>query len=116
MTQREIDDSVSAVCKVAHGIPLPDLEKLCNAWRDDRAVILPCKVGDTVYTINNNYICPVKIAECLINLNLNGTFQSYFSYTDKLELAGILNDDFGKTAFLTRAEAEAALKEADKHE
>lgn len=43
MTPRELDENMSAVCKVARGIPLPDLEKLCNAWRDGRAVMLPCK-------------------------------------------------------------------------
>jgi len=37
------------------GIPLSDLEALCNAWRDGRAMILPCKVGSPVWYIRHNY-------------------------------------------------------------
>lgn len=31
------------------------LEKICDAEREGRLVVLPCKVGDTVYTIEEKY-------------------------------------------------------------
>lgn len=77
---------------------------------------LPCAVGDTVYYADNEYyftVLPVKVDEiavmesnvilykCLL-FDGNGDVETQFDF-DK--------DDFGKTAFLTREEAEAALKE-----
>lgn len=77
---------------------------------------LPCAVGDTVYYADNEYyftILPVKVDEisimessailykCLL-FDGNGDVETQFDF-DK--------DDFGKTVFLTREEAEAALKE-----
>ena len=31
------------------GIPLDRLTEICNAERDGRLVVLPCKVGDTLW-------------------------------------------------------------------
>lgn len=71
-----------------------------------RLVILPCKVGDTLYRLVPNlyrkYV-EIKIAQYVINKN-----GIYFT-TDK----GISwsADKIGKTVFLTKSEAEAKLKE-----
>lgn len=77
---------------------------------------LPCAVGDTVYYADNEYyftILPVKVDEisimessailykCLL-FDGNGDVETQFDF-DK--------DDFGKTVFLTRPEAEQALKD-----
>lgn len=40
---------------ITFGIPLDRLEAICNAERDGRCVVLPCKVDATVYTIKENY-------------------------------------------------------------
>lgn len=69
-----------------------------------RLVVLPCKVGDTVYVPNNWLNLVVQFAIVEIQLFVDETV--------------IIDDsdneyrvsDFGKTVFLTRAEAEAALK------
>ena len=68
-------------------------------------IILPCKVGDTVYHvfpkkgIQTNTVRQIRIGSCGMNIfDFNGFFEPY---------------DFGKTVFLTREEAEQALKERD---
>ena len=71
-----------------------------------RLVILPCKIGDTLYRLVPNlyrkYV-EIKIAQFVINKN-----GIYFT-TDK----GVSwsADKIGKTVFLTKSEAEAKLKE-----
>ena len=71
-----------------------------------RLVILPCKVGDTLYRLVPNlyreYV-EIKIAQFVINKN------GIYFITDK----GVSwsADKIGKTVFLTKAEAEAKLKE-----
>ena len=73
-----------------------------------RLVILPCKVGDTLYRLVPNlyreYV-EIKIAQFVINKN-----GIYFT-TDK----GVSwsADKIGKTVFLTQAEAEQKLKEME---
>lgn len=68
---------------------------LAEADRDGRVVVLPCKVGDTVYRIfNPSDREPVISAHTLMSVDY------IVRWLDK----------FGKTVFLTREEAEAALE------
>ena len=74
------------------------LRELAEADKDGRVLILPCKLGTKVYRIR------YEIAD----------------YPDEpdLEIADTwftpeYRDDIGKTVFLTRAEAERALKEME---
>lgn len=65
-----------------------------------RLLILPCAMGDTVYAIEvdeenfTHFHCPRKISEYKFNLQM-------------LDLLGM----FGRCIFLTREEAEAALRD-----
>lgn len=77
---------------------LKHIRKLAEADKDGRVLILPCKLGTKVYRIR------YEIAD----------------YPDEpdLEIADTwftpeYRDDIGKTVFLTRAEAERALKEME---
>jgi hypothetical protein len=76
---------------------------------DEKAVVLPCKVGTRVWVIGQNCdLCRDMYAEepCLFgSCEYKEVFESVFGY-------GMI-DNFGKTVFLTRAEAEAALKGAE---
>lgn len=83
---------------------------------------MPCAVGDTVWYWDKEYdpieeapfegyisgyeIVSAKTIYIIINQKLN--FKSWFPCYVKLEI-----DDFGKTVFLTREEAEATLKELE---
>lgn len=85
-----------------------DLQKYLQAEADGRLVVLPCKVGDTVYIILDGNIHKAEVYHI-----------SYSDYYGKItatvwtkEGVGAPFSDFGKFAFLTREEAEAALKEA----
>ena len=74
----------------------------------NRLIILPCKIGDTLYRLVPNlyrkYV-EIKIAQFVINKN-----GIYFT-TDK-GVSGSA-DKIGKTVFLTKSEAEQKLKEME---
>ena len=71
------------------------LRELTEADKDGRLVVLPCKAGDTVYRIfNPPDRKPVISAHTLMSVDY------IVRWLDK----------FGKTVFLTREEAEAALE------
>ena len=93
-----------------------------NMQKEGRLLEFPCKVGDTVYVITSpynvddceeNYRQPPQIFECVIesiSLYKCGARQ-YRAFFNNEFVAHYLNDDnFGKTVFLTREEAEAALE------
>lgn len=88
---------------------LGELEDLQEAGR---LVELPCKAGDTVYFPSERF--PAEIGGIVINEN--GIHFQWIQYDRGYELTEVWDygefhiDDFGKTVFLTREEAEAALK------
>lgn len=83
-----------------------------------RLVILPCKVGDTVY-VNGVLGCGEAERYRVIRVDYHstlGTGRNEF-YIEALLCAnldssiGFYDKQFGKTVFLTKAEAETKLKE-----
>ena len=107
-------------------IPDPEIRsnghgKCCNKLAEyedleeqGRLLRLPCKVGDTVYAFLStcNYF-----TECQINkIELKPTLYGNTCYfLEPIGHRGCLyrcfEDEFGKTVFLTKEEAEAKLKE-----
>ena len=78
------------------------LRELAEAEREGRCVVLPCKIGDTLYRIQRfkrgkNW---KKEAEFIrtVELNRNNFWRI------------VIDGELGETVFLTRAEAEAALR------
>ena len=98
--------------------PISRLVELAEADKDRRVVVLPCKVGDTVYILNRilgtdntvyDRICARKIRGYGGNaLNKVWLFASGDSYD-----LSIFPSEFGKTVFLTREDAEKALAEME---
>ena len=94
---------------------LADLESICSydrirelaeADKDGRVVVLPCKVGDTVWRI-------VRDGEP--HITRDEVRDMYFAddMTPCVELVGervTFTEKFGKTVFLSREEAEKALR------
>lgn len=80
------------------GLPIARLRELAVADKDGRCVVLPCKVGDTIW-------------------RLKRTFETYpdkskpYTEADGFLLQDIWN--VGKNVFLTREEAEKALAEME---
>lgn len=89
---------------------LDRLKELVKADREGRCVVLPCKVGDRLYTIrtiqDGSFTLEVYDSGEIrqISVNTNGTF-FLVDYGHSLSA-----NNFGKTVFKTREEAEVALK------
>lgn len=75
-------------------------------------IVPPCKVGQTVYTVE----CCEIYAGTVIGIESfeteDGTEKTYHAEDDGYPI-GFTDEDFGKTVFLTREEAEQALKERE---
>jgi hypothetical protein len=99
---------------------LADLESLCNytrlrelaeADRDGRVVVPPCKAGDTVYEVTSRKTISEYRVKA-IRVELFCVFIEWdivAGFVDK-SIFGVSVDEIGKTVFLTREEAEAALE------
>ena len=123
--QHDINNGYSAhekICAlyeaVTDGISLDRLEELCQAERDGRCVVLPFLPEETVYDVSDFFnganqpeIYKLKDGWWNVGLGADGV---------KFELTyeGIMinHEDIGKTVFLTRESAEAALKEVNEHD
>nr|DAU56531.1 MAG TPA: hypothetical protein [Caudoviricetes sp.] len=95
---------------------LVDLESICSytrlrelaeADKDERVVVLPCKVGDVVYGFHGEKTILPMVAKW-IETNTDG-------WCIEVQYAPMAPrfyrfSDFGKTVFLTREEAEKALE------
>ena len=90
---------------------LRHLGKLAEADRDGRLVVPPCKAGDTVYEVTSRKnISEYRVKA--IRVELFCTFIEWdivAGFVDK-SIFGVPVDEIGKTVFLTREEAEAALE------
>ena len=101
---------------------LADLESLCNytrlrelaeADKDGRVVVLPCKVGDTVWMYGEDFGTVLPYTIDLISFVGKGCgYSANYNHNGEL-IDGIdfEDDDIGKTVFLAREEAEKALEE-----
>jgi ubiquitin len=85
---------------------LTDLTEFAKAKAEGRLVVLPCKVGDTVYAVTKREIVHCKIVEFTVKEN-GISFVRLFSSDDRL--ADFQYYHFCKTVFLTREAAEQAL-------
>ena len=87
------------------------LRELAEADRDGRLVVLPCKVGDTLYEVTGRKTISEYRVKA-IRVELFCTFIEWdiaAGFVDK-SIFGVPVDEIGKTVFLTREEAEKALE------
>ena len=92
------------------GLPIDRLRELAEADKDGRALILPCKVGDTVFARLDNkskYVCECKVKQIVVG---NIGFVTFAPIGAPEREYGVSLRGFGKTVFLTREEAEKALQ------
>ena len=82
------------------------LRELAQADKEGRCVVLPAKPDQTIYQWRIGDDCPSVSRLDGVQINADGeiTYPIWNGY--------LIPEDFGKTVFLTREEAEAALKEA----
>lgn len=113
--------------EITKSIPLDRLEEICTAERDGRLWMPPCKAGDTVWIIERNE-CGEAVDYCgYMFLAVSVGVAIVSAFIDNFETAEeTINFHISETAegcdtslyvipiedcYLTRAEAEAALKE-----
>lgn len=88
---------------ISKGVTFKRIVALMEADRDGRLVVLPCKVGDTVYHIDR--VRTSHFEDDKIIIDDEGRLEIY-----KMSFALIHLPYIGKSYFLTREEAEKALE------
>lgn len=92
------------------GLPIARLRELAEADRDGRLVVLPCKVGQRVFALLDT---DKHISECEVKQIGMGNKIGFIGLEPigaRGREYGVALNGFGKTVFLTREEAEAALE------
>ena len=82
------------------------LRELAEADKDGRLMVLPCKVGDTVYFALLGRIIEKQVFSIV---SFSNSTRIYCGGTSEY----FRPEDIGKTVFLTRTEAEKALQEME---
>jgi len=113
----------SDVLSVPETISQEELDELIKAKADGRLVVLPCKVGDTVYIAVKEWDARYCLKSSFVPCVREGTVAhiciSHKGIIVCVTVKGEYSEyyDIGKTVFLTREAAEKALtKGAEHHE
>lgn len=119
MASFEIDIDMNALAKEferemqkRYGVPASRLIELAEADKAGRCIVLPCKLHDKVFFIENGCVKETEVdafhnwtsGRWKISTHTDRMFDHWMGY--EIDFSGI-----GKTVFLTREAAEAALKE-----
>ena len=100
---KEIEKLRAQLRHLCRNCDLDRLEKLAEADRDGRLVVLPCKMGDTVYFALLGRIIEKQVFSIVL-----------FSNSTRIYCDGTSEyfrpEDIGKTFFLTREAADRALE------
>ena len=105
---REIEEGLSST-----DYSISRMLELMNADKDGRVVVLPCKVGDTVFARLDNkskYVCECKVKQIVVG---NMGFVTFAPIGAPEREYDVSLRGFGKTVFLSREEAEKALAERE---
>ena len=90
-----------------------DFETVADYLLENGVIVPPCKVGDKVYVVDYTRLGNM-IFECTIEEISHFTYGTYYYLNWGLHIPrfkACQEKSFGKTVFLTREEAEKALKE-----
>ena len=101
--------NMAIIAALFNGIDVDRMKELAEADRDGRVVVRPCKVGDTLFRVFAGEILEHKVRN-MRYLAIQGRWD-----IDTTPFCSYVESSIGKTVFLTREAAEAAL-EAKKDE
>ena len=104
-----VDKENELVLNNSHFTDTYRIEQVVEHLLKNGVIVAPCKVGQDCYWITSYGIVPVVIDKILIGVG--GEWKARARYFVK-ETAYFLFECFGETVFLTREEAERALREA----
>ena len=107
LTPEEIDmdhEAAETLRQLCRGCDLDRLEKLDEADKNGRVVVLPCKIGDKLYRAFAGEIFEQRVGS-----------MKYFAIQGRWDIetypfCPCVESSIGKTIFLTREEAEKALE------
>ena len=102
--------------QAAENMTVGRLKELAEADKDGRVVVLPCKVGDTVWivgTVRKLYSAKVRTFFCGHPSAVRGRDPDGHIHMIRTTECDIPMQKFGKTVFLSREEAEKALQEME---
>ena len=105
--------NLNAILRLGDGMTLMRLRELAVADQEGRMVVLPCKVGDTVFALLDNkskYVSECEVKRIGLGDNIGFATIVPVGYSQEY---GVSLRGFGKTVFLTREEAEKALAEME---
>ena len=117
LTPEEIDmdhEAAEQLRNLCQNCDLDRLEKLAEADRDGRVVVLPVRpvltqsIGSMLYIIEDGEIVEDSLCEALVGMGSNGEINIF--YTTLSDQISFEQADIGKTVFLTREAAEKALE------
>lgn len=106
LSPEELDNLCRQMSKIRTSLGFKTLDDVYELVNEERLVLLPCKVGDTVYWIKGEAILEVLIQWFETNAYgwcACGTYPPLSTPTFQFA-------DFGKMVFFTREEAEKALE------
>ena len=95
---------------------LDRLKEMVEADREGRYVVLPCKIGDTVYDIQMGKITEKTIISIPFLLSKSVNHLCLQAINNRDAITTIETEDLGKTVFLSREEAEDALERMEGEE
>ena len=98
-------EEVAGLCAMDKRSRMAKMLRWEEAEQDGRLVVLPCKVGATVYGHSKAEVSEYKVA--VISL---ATYNWYFRCQNHNSDFWVTDADIGKTVFLTREEAEEDLQ------
>lgn len=116
-SQRRVWERLKSIEDILGGdYNLDRLRELVQADREGRCVVLPCMIGDTVYVLNHHLgrVFENEVAGFSVGYpsdNRNNVSTVYVGKYGSKTFRRWKFQRFGKTVFLTRKEAEAALRE-----
>lgn len=94
--------------------PISRLVELAEADKDGRVVVLPCKVGDTVYFANAKQILEFTVVGYAVDeTGISWVYSEHVDETGHTYERTFSPDRIGKTTFLSREEAEKAMAEME---
>jgi hypothetical protein len=110
------EDAMINLAAQALGVETSRLRGLAEADKDGRVVVLPCKVGDTVWivgAVRKLYSAKVRTFFCGHTSAVRGDDYDGHIHMIRTTECDIPMQKFGKTVFLSREEAEKALQEME---
>ena len=103
---REIEETLSG-----YDYSISRMVELMKADVEGRVVVLPCKVGDTIYFVNAKHILEFTVVGYAMDeTGISWVYSEHVDKTGHTYERTFSSDRIGKTTFLSREEAEKAMK------